>query len=189
LLQRLGQRIRELRNQKGWSQEEFADVCGVHRTYMGHLERGEKNLSFRSIMRVAAALEVPLSVLFKEIESAEPETGVSGPRRARPSIGKNQATLDRNRLRKELATMERSIHSLKELALAGDELKLPVQPPRGDKPTARSLRSLPLAERSFGGGMNCSREARRLSSECLDDRCHRPFLKHVPAVGLFVVRK
>jgi transcriptional regulator with XRE-family HTH domain len=64
LLKRLGQRIRELRNQKGWSQEEFADVCGVHRTYMGHLERGEKNLSFRSMMRVAGAVDVPLSALF-----------------------------------------------------------------------------------------------------------------------------
>jgi transcriptional regulator with XRE-family HTH domain len=71
LLKQLGQRIRELRNQKGWSQEEFADVCGVHRTYMGHLERGEKNLSFRSMMRVAEALGVPLSVLFSGLEKGD----------------------------------------------------------------------------------------------------------------------
>ena len=58
LLQRLGRRIRDLRTQRGWSQEQFADVCGVHRTYMGHLERGEKNLSFSSIVRVANALDV-----------------------------------------------------------------------------------------------------------------------------------
>jgi transcriptional regulator with XRE-family HTH domain len=137
LIQRLGQRIRELRNQKGWSQEEFADVCGVHRTYMGHLERGEKNLSFRSIMRVASALEIPLSMLFSGIESAEPETGAPGPRRGRPSIGTNQATLDRSRLRKELATLERSIRSLKELALAGDELKPPVQSRKPTKPNRK----------------------------------------------------
>jgi transcriptional regulator with XRE-family HTH domain len=116
LLQRLGQRIREMRNEKGWSQEEFADVCGVHRTYMGHLERGEKNLSFRSIMRVAGALDVPLSVLFSGIETAEPETGTSRMHRGRPRIGKSQTTLDRGRLLKEVATLERTLRALKEIA-------------------------------------------------------------------------
>lgn len=121
LLKRLGQRIRELRNEKGWSQEEFADVCGVHRTYMGHLERGEKNLSFRSIMRVASALDVPLSVLFSGIETAELETGVSGMSRGRFRIGKSQATFDRGRLLKEVATLERTLRTLKDVAGIHDD--------------------------------------------------------------------
>src|SRR5580658_10270452 len=70
LLKSLGQRIRELRVQRGWSQEEFAEVCGVHRTYMGHLERGEKNVSFSSLARVAGALSLPISELFTGLEGA-----------------------------------------------------------------------------------------------------------------------
>jgi hypothetical protein len=82
----------------------------------GHLERGEKNLSFRSIMRVASALDVPLSVLFAGIESAEPGTGASGAHRGRFSIGKRQSTLDRGRLLKEVATLERTLRVLKDVA-------------------------------------------------------------------------
>jgi len=41
----LGERIRELRKKAGYSQEGFADAAGVHRTYMGTLERGEANVS------------------------------------------------------------------------------------------------------------------------------------------------
>jgi len=67
-LRRLGIRIRELRTQRGWSQEAFADVAGVHRTYMGHLERGEKNVSFLSILRVANALGITLSELLAGLE-------------------------------------------------------------------------------------------------------------------------
>jgi transcriptional regulator with XRE-family HTH domain len=68
LLKALGQRIRELRTEKGFSQEAFADHCGVHRTFMGTIERGESNLSFQNIARVAAALGVTLSILFMGLE-------------------------------------------------------------------------------------------------------------------------
>jgi transcriptional regulator with XRE-family HTH domain len=69
LLSALGQRIRELRLEKGYSQESFADECGVHRTVMGTVERGESNLSFQNIVRVADTLDVSLSVLFADLES------------------------------------------------------------------------------------------------------------------------
>jgi transcriptional regulator with XRE-family HTH domain len=62
-LQQLGQRIRDLRKERGWSQERFADVCGVHRTYMGHLERGEKNVSFNTLVRLSEALGITLPEL------------------------------------------------------------------------------------------------------------------------------
>ena len=68
LLRALGQRIRELRTEQGYSQEGFADKCGVHRTFMGTIERGESNLSFQNIAKVATTLGVPLSTLFRDLE-------------------------------------------------------------------------------------------------------------------------
>jgi len=68
LLRALGQRIRELRTEHGYSQEAFADKCGVHRTFMGTVERGESNLSFQNIAKVATTLGVPLSTLFRDLE-------------------------------------------------------------------------------------------------------------------------
>jgi transcriptional regulator with XRE-family HTH domain len=68
VLRALGQRIRELRTAQGYSQEAFADKCGVHRTFMGTVERGESNLSFENILKVATTLGVTLSSLFVDIE-------------------------------------------------------------------------------------------------------------------------
>lgn len=68
LLKALGQRIRELRTAQGYSQEAFADKCGVHRTFMGTIERGESNLSFQNILKVAYTLGVSLSMLFLDLE-------------------------------------------------------------------------------------------------------------------------
>ena len=69
LLKALGQRIRELRTEQGFSQEAFADKCGVHRTFMGTVERGESNLSFQNIAKVATTLGVSLSRLFSDLEA------------------------------------------------------------------------------------------------------------------------
>jgi transcriptional regulator with XRE-family HTH domain len=68
LLRALGHRIRELRTERGYSQEGFADKCGVHRTFMGTIERGESNLSFQNIAKVATTLGVSLSALFRDLE-------------------------------------------------------------------------------------------------------------------------
>jgi transcriptional regulator with XRE-family HTH domain len=59
----LGQRIRELRLRKRWSQEGFADIVGVHRTWMGAVERGESNVSFTNLVLIAKALGITLSQL------------------------------------------------------------------------------------------------------------------------------
>jgi transcriptional regulator with XRE-family HTH domain len=64
----LGERIRELRMKRGYSQESFADHCGVHRTFMGTVERGESNLSLQNLARISAALEITLSRLFSGLE-------------------------------------------------------------------------------------------------------------------------
>ena len=63
--ERFGARIRQLRNDQGWSQEELADRAGLHRTYIGSVERGEQNLSLVNIERLAATLGVSLAKLFK----------------------------------------------------------------------------------------------------------------------------
>ena len=64
-----GKRMRELRQQAGFSQEELADRCGLHRTYVGGIERGERNPSLMNIGRIARALGVPLEALFKSLAS------------------------------------------------------------------------------------------------------------------------
>ena len=65
LQKRVGMRIRKLRAKRGWSQEEFADECGLHRTYMGSVERGERNLTLKSLDKIAKTLKVSLSELLK----------------------------------------------------------------------------------------------------------------------------
>lgn len=60
----LGQNLRAYREARGLSQEAFADVLGLHRTYVGGLERGERNLTLKSVERLAAQIdEEPLSLL------------------------------------------------------------------------------------------------------------------------------
>ena len=68
LLKLLGLRIRDLRLAQGLSQEDLADKCGVHRTFMGTVERGESNLSFSNILKVASTLGTSLSALFEGID-------------------------------------------------------------------------------------------------------------------------
>lgn len=63
----IGQRIRNYRTARGWSQEKLAEHSGLHGTYIGQLERGEKNATLESIERIAAALDVPLSTLFEKL--------------------------------------------------------------------------------------------------------------------------
>ncbi|MFC1994550.1 helix-turn-helix domain-containing protein [Chloroflexota bacterium] len=59
-----GERVRELRVGRGLSQEELAFKAGVHRTYLGGIERGERNPSLKNIAAIAEALGVTMSELF-----------------------------------------------------------------------------------------------------------------------------
>ncbi len=69
-LKRFGNRVRLLRQRRGLSQEALAAKAGIHRTYMGGVERGERNISLRNILRVAAALGVHPRELFDDRASA-----------------------------------------------------------------------------------------------------------------------
>ena len=64
LQRRVGRNVRAYREARGISQEAFADVLGVHRTYQSSLERGLRNLTLRSVERIAAKLDLdPLELL------------------------------------------------------------------------------------------------------------------------------
>lgn len=60
-----GEKVRDLRKAKGYSQESFADHANIHRTYMGGIERGERNPTLATICRLAEALGVKPSDLLK----------------------------------------------------------------------------------------------------------------------------
>jgi transcriptional regulator with XRE-family HTH domain len=64
----LGERVKTLRKAKGFSQENFADECGLHRTYVGDIERGERNISIDNIVKIAFSLNIPISDLFSGIK-------------------------------------------------------------------------------------------------------------------------
>ena len=59
-----GQRVRELRTAKGFSQEALALICDLDRTYIGGIERGERNVSLVNIEKIAKALSIPVQELF-----------------------------------------------------------------------------------------------------------------------------
>ncbi len=70
----VGRNLRAYRQARGLSQEAFADELGVHRTYMGGIERGERNLTLKSLERIASQIDIdPLALLQPpEAESTPP---------------------------------------------------------------------------------------------------------------------
>lgn len=75
VLKVLGLRIRDIRRAQGFSQEAFADKCGVHRTFMGTIERGESNLSFSNLLKVASTLGISLAVLLEGVDQGVESEG------------------------------------------------------------------------------------------------------------------
>lgn len=68
---RFGELIRRLRQKAALSQEELAGVCEIHRTYVGFIERGEKTVTIETANKLALALGLTLSELFRELEIAD----------------------------------------------------------------------------------------------------------------------
>ncbi len=66
ILEKFGEKVREERHQRGFSQEELAARAGVHRTYIGMIERAEKNITLGNIEKITKALGLKISEFFKD---------------------------------------------------------------------------------------------------------------------------
>ncbi|MDJ1110488.1 helix-turn-helix domain-containing protein [Macrococcoides caseolyticum] len=66
ILLKIGNNITQLRKSKGWSQEELAFECQLHRTYIGSVERGERNIAILNLFKIANALEVEVKEIIKQ---------------------------------------------------------------------------------------------------------------------------
>ena len=66
VLKSFGERVRGIRTLKGLSQEELARLASIDRTYIGGIERGERNAGIKNVWRIADALGVPAAELFRE---------------------------------------------------------------------------------------------------------------------------
>ncbi len=67
VLMRFGEAVRKLRQERQISQEEFADLCGLHRTYISDIELGKRNVSLENIEKIAVALGISISDLFEGV--------------------------------------------------------------------------------------------------------------------------
>ncbi len=67
-LEIFGNTVRALRKEKGLSQEDLAHLCNLHRTYIGGIERGERNVGLMNILYLAKALDVLPSDLFRDFD-------------------------------------------------------------------------------------------------------------------------
>ena len=66
ILVKFGEKVREIRKNKGYSQEELAHKADLHRTYIGMIERAEKNITLLNIQKIAKALGIKIENLFYE---------------------------------------------------------------------------------------------------------------------------
>ena len=64
----VGQRIREYRRQKNWTQEQLAEAASLHYSYIGGVERGDRNISLETLEKIATALDIPAGELFRPEE-------------------------------------------------------------------------------------------------------------------------
>lgn len=93
----LGNRIRELRKLKGWSQEVFADKAHIHRTFAGSLERGEKNVSFHALVLIARCFGIRLSELLAGLEAGESVESKARTRSGSGKVERGYSPADRRR--------------------------------------------------------------------------------------------
>lgn len=137
----LGKRVHDLRSAKNWSQEEFAHISGLHRTYIGQIERGEKNISFGNLSKVAGVLGVTLSELLSGLEDGaaadtEPKHERKTGRQKTIDAARQMLEIQKltRRLRLQRDAMDQTIMGLERLA--GRDIRKPGQRPTSRRPRA-----------------------------------------------------
>ncbi|MBQ2916601.1 MAG: helix-turn-helix transcriptional regulator [Clostridia bacterium] len=65
--QKVGENIRFFREEQGYTQNEFAEECGISRAYYGRIERGEHSITLETCQKISKTLGIPVSYLFNEI--------------------------------------------------------------------------------------------------------------------------
>jgi transcriptional regulator with XRE-family HTH domain len=122
LLKALGRNIHDLRVAGSWSQEEFAHLSGLHRTYVGQVERGEKNISFENLVKISGALGISVSDLLGNVESGSLKPypaklrGLSERIEANSSVRLFEIQRLVRRLRHQQSAMNRTIEALEQLS-------------------------------------------------------------------------
>ncbi len=96
-----GRRLKKLRGNQGYSQERLADIAGLHRTYIGGVERGERNVSLVNIWRIADALGTDPSAFFsKELRvlqrPSSPSTRAENRTSVRTARGRRDKSINRS---------------------------------------------------------------------------------------------
>lgn len=144
LLAVLGKRVRELRAAKKWSQEELAHISGLHRTYIGQIERGEKNISFGNLSKISSVFDVTLAELLSGLED-----GGTADRKSKRAPGSRSQLLQDatrrtletqklvRRLRLQHAVLDRTIVVLEKLAVS--DARTPT--PSRERSTRRGTRA------------------------------------------------
>lgn len=142
LLVLLGKRVHELRAARKWSQEEFAHISGLHRTYIGQIERGEKNISFGNLSKIAGVLEVTLAELLSGLEDAsarelESMPGLKSHGQKMDIAAHRMFEIEKlvRKLRLQHAAMDRTILGLEDPA--GKDVRTPT-PSRRNQPSRRT---------------------------------------------------
>jgi len=113
-----GKAVRQLRKARGFSQEAFADECGIDRSYMGGVERGERNIALINIGKIVTALGMQPSEFFKALDMAEDKPPAAMALRTQPSgFGRALGQLvdgDENHLSRHEAALKELAHLLAE---------------------------------------------------------------------------
>jgi transcriptional regulator with XRE-family HTH domain len=139
-LELFGQRVQDLRVKKGLSRDQLAVLCSFHLTYIGQVERGEKNISFENLMKFSRALGITISELLSGLESGAVTGDTGSDRKHKGHIAKSvmaplqiQALI--RRLIAQQTAIDRTISMLADIASAEN---VGARTPRRKKPVRRS---------------------------------------------------
>jgi transcriptional regulator with XRE-family HTH domain len=75
----LGDRIRALRTEKGWSQDEFANLCQIRPNRMAEIEKGEANVTLSNLLSIASTFKTTVAAIFQDLEDEEPGSAPKAP--------------------------------------------------------------------------------------------------------------